>query len=540
MPKPAVLFSPYASEQLKLGFDQMARLLAGTLGPSQGMVLSTKALAEAPEVLSDAATIARRVIALPQRQQDVGAMLLRQLVWRMHQRFGDGAATTAVLAQSLLHHINRMKAAGFNPMMMQEGIKAAAETVVSTLRDMSQPANDWETLAAVGQSVCGEQKLGDVLGELVEILGPNGHVTVTDHMSPVLDRAYLNGGRWKGSLISPYLMTAASVRLSVLSNVHVALYADRLLTSASELEVLLGGVAQSKTPHLLLVAYEFSDEILNALVATHTSEESKVKITAVKLSRGGDFGREEMADLALLTGATVLGPETGRPLTTVSGADLGQAGRVEAGEQYFLVQQGKGNAAALREQLEKLERYAGALPLGDDGHDRLQERIGRLGGNAALLKIGALTKAERAFLHQAAEQGIKAVQAARRGGVVAGGGTAYLHCLDAVAETADSLSGEARVGAQIVTEALQAPFAQLLENGGVAVPALAQADILAEAPGLLYDVMTHQIVAGRAAGLLDATEVVIGALETAVSGAFMASSIDAVVLKKKPKMTYDP
>lgn len=540
MAKSAVLFPPYATEQLKMGFDQMAKLLTGTLGPSQGVVLSTKALDGPPEVLNDAAIIARRVVALPQRQQDVGAMILRQIVWRMRQRFGDGAALTAVLAQSLLHHIHKMRAAEMNPMVMQQGIKAATEMAVSTLRAMAKPATDWETLAAVGLSVTGHQTLGDILGELVELLGSNGHVTVTDHMSPVLDRAYLNGGRWAGKLISPYMMTATAVRQAVLSNVHVALYAERLFVPAEELEVLLGGIAQSKTPNLLLVAYEFSDEIMNALVTTHTSEESKVKITAVKLSRGGDFGRDEMADLALLTGATVLGSETGRTMATVSGSDLGKAGRIEASEQHFVVQQGEGNAVLLREQIEKLETYASSLAPGDDERARFQDRIGRLSGNAAILKVGALTKAERTYLHQAAEQGVKAVQAAGRGGVVPGGGTSYLHCLAAVNDVADSLTDEARVGAQAVAQALQAPFAQLLCNGGVRVPALAQANILAERPGLLFDVMTGKLVQARTAGLLDAAEVVIGALETAVSGALMASSIEAVVLKKKPKLSHDP
>ncbi|MEM7114510.1 MAG: TCP-1/cpn60 chaperonin family protein [Chloroflexota bacterium] len=540
MPKPAVLFSPYATEQLKSGFDQMAKLLTGTLGPSQGIVLSTKGLGGPPELLNDAAMIARRVVALPERQQDVGAMILRQIVWRMRQRFGDGAALTAVLAQSLLHHIHKMRAAEMNPMVMQQGIRAAAETAVSTLRAMAEPATDWETLAAVGLSVTGHLQLGDILGELVELLGPNGHVTVTDHMAPVLDRTYLNGGRWAGKLISPYMMTATAVRQAVQSNVHVALYAGRLLNPAEELEVLLGGVAQSKTPHLLLVAYEFSDEVMNALVTTHTSEESKVKITAVKLTRGGDFGRDEMADIALLTGATVLGPDTGRKLTTVSGNDLGQAGRVEAGEQHFVMQQGAGNATQLREEIEKLESYASRLPPGDDDRARFQDRIGRLSGNAAILKVGAYTKAERTYLHQAAEQGVKAVQAAGRGGVVPGGGTAYLHCLAAVNDLAAALEGEARVGAKAVAEALQAPFAQLLRNGGVVVPALPQAEILAEPPGLLFDVMQGKLRQARAAGLMDAAEVTIGALETAVSGALMASSIETVVLKKKPKMVYEP
>lgn len=539
MLKPAVIFAPHATEQLNMGFEQLAKLLAATLGPSQGAVLSAKDAAGAPELLTDAATIARRMVGLPDRRQDVGAMLLRQLVWRMHERLGDGAATTAVLAHALLQHTTHLRAAGANPMIMQQGIRAAAQTAVSTLRTLAQPATDWETLAAVGHSVTGHPQLGDILGELVELLGANGHISLNDTLSPTLDRVYLNGGRWQGSLISPYLMTATAVRQASHSNVHIALYADRL-HDAPALPPLLEAIAQSKTPNLLLVAYEFNDDVRNTLVGTHTSSDNKLNIAAVKLNRGGEYGRDELEDLALLTGATVLGSEKGRPLSSLHSSDLGQAGRIEASETHLLVQQGRGSAPQLRQQIENLQHYAHSLPFGDSDRQRFQERIARLSGNNAILHVGAHTKAERTFLHQAAEQGVKAVQAAARGGVLPGGTTAYLHCLAAVQNLADSLSGDARFGAQAVAQALQAPFATLLHNGGVTVPALPQQEILAQPPGLLFDVVTGKLADARAAGLLDAAEVVIGALETAVSGTIMASSIDTLVLHKKPEMSYEP
>ena len=169
MPKPSVVFAPNSAEKLKQGFDTLANLLAIKLGPSQGIVLSTKDTPGPPDVLSDAATIARRMIALPDRQTDVGAMLLRNTVWRVHQRVGDGTATTAVLAQAMLASAYRMVVAGASAVAMQRGMERAGAVVLQQLREMAAPADNWETLAAVGHAVTGRQDLGDALGELAVV-----------------------------------------------------------------------------------------------------------------------------------------------------------------------------------------------------------------------------------------------------------------------------------------------------------------------------------------------------------------------------------
>jgi chaperonin GroEL len=192
---PLVLFAPQSRSAFKAGFDQMARLLAQTLGPSQGIVLHTTALKPSPEPLTDSATIARRVVALPDRAQDVGGMLLRNLVWRVHQRVGDGGATTAVLAQAILEQANRYVMAGANPVRVQAGIQKAAAQAVTTLKNMSTPVKSQEDLALVAYATTHEPELSFVLGEMLDLLGEYAHVIVEEYMAPYLEREYITGGR---------------------------------------------------------------------------------------------------------------------------------------------------------------------------------------------------------------------------------------------------------------------------------------------------------------------------------------------------------
>ena len=539
MRKPSVVNQPEATDQLKRGFDQMARLLAGTLGPSQGMVLSTKEMSEAPEILNDAATIARRVIEIPDRRQDVGAMILRQMVWRVHQRVGDGGATAAVLGQAILDYGYRMVVAGASAVAVQDGIKLATEAAVAALDEMAEPAESWDDLAAVGLAVTGNQLLGDILGELVELLGPRGHIRVEDFMAPTIERIYQSGGRWSGDLISPYLITANASQQAIATNAHVAIVAGKISDSA-EIIPLLKLVAESEHKTLLLVAFEISPEVRNTLVGTHSSDDSEINIVGFTLNRAGVSGATELEDLGLLTGAAVLATAKGDSLTRISAEQLGRAGRVEAGKQELFVMQGAGSRSAIQDEMQQMQSRLDRMPPDDDDRKTLALRVARMGGNSATLKIGSISKTERAYLHAAAEQGIKAVQSAARSGVVPGGGTAYLRCQEALAPLLAATRGDERAGVMAVWTALQAPFEKILGNGGVQVPAVQRDVILNAEPGLIYDVMGRGFAQARGCGVMDSAEVLTTALTTAASGAAMALSVDTLVLHKKPKMSYDP
>ena len=225
MAKPAVLHSPEVDLYLKQGFDTLAEALAVTLGPTQGIVLSASENRSSPELLSDAATIARRILALPHRSEDVGAMLLRNLVWRMQLKAGDGCATTAVLAQSILNQAQRYKAAGANAMLLQRGLKQAVVAASNALRQMAQPVQDEEELTKVAETITAEPELSLILGELFDILGAEAYITIEDYVAPYLEREYQEGGRWAGRLSSPYFITDPARQRAVLGGCTVALFA---------------------------------------------------------------------------------------------------------------------------------------------------------------------------------------------------------------------------------------------------------------------------------------------------------------------------
>lgn len=539
MPRPSVMLNSEAQGWLRAGFDELAQLLAVTLGPTQGSVLIERADKPQPELLTDAATIARRIISLRDRRRDVGAMLLRQAVWRTGQRVGDGTAVTAVLARALLQEAAKMVAAGANPIQVQRGVRQAIEAARSDLLARSAPAHSMEMLTAVAQNVTGRRDLGLVLGELFDLLGEDAHIIIEDYTAPTIERTYLDGGRWTGKLISPYMQTTPISKRAVQTNCRIALYSERL-HDAEDVEPLLELVLQSKQKRLLLVGTEIGGSARDTLILNHTSDDSPLSIAAVSLGIGGARGESDLHDLALLTGATVLGSHIGTRLRHIRAEQLGFAGRVEAGGDFFVVAQGGGSRARRQAQIGALHQQLVAHKVEDDESKRLRLRLGRLSGKSAVLKIGASTKAERTALHQKAEQGVRAMAATVRGGVVVGGGLSLFRCRGAVEEQVARMVGDERMGGSAVVRALAAPALQIMKNAGVHSPAATLARLEEREQDCVFNVLTGAFENGFDSAILDPTPVIVTALESAASAALLALSVDAIVLHKKPELSYEP
>ncbi len=539
MNTPAVILNPEAQNMLQSGFYEIAHLLSLTLGPTQGSVLVDSDTKERPDLLTDAATIARRIIGLPDRGRDVGAMLLRQTVWRSSQREGDGTALTAVIAQAVLKEATKMIAAGANPMMVQRGVRQAVDVARKALEAQAKPVQTDDDLTAVAQAVTGHRALSVVLGELYDLLGAEAHIIIEDFMAPLIERTYLDGGRWSGQVISPYMHSTKISKKAIQTNCRVVLYQERL-HDAEDVEPLLEMMIKNEQKKLLLVAVEIKGAALETLVLNHTNEETPLSITAVALPAGGERGREDMLDLETLTGATALGSHIGRQLRHIKMEDLGKAGRIEAGNEHFFVMQGGGNRSNRQKTIEAYKTQLSQMKVYDDQKKRLQMRIGRLTGHAAILKIGATTKVERTHLHQKAEQGIKALAATVEGGYVLGGGLALRNCQPAVWECVESLSGDERMGATAVYHALEAPALQILRNAGTSSPEALLNQLEFQPEGTVFDVISGEFKDAYTAGIVDPLRVVLSSLESGASGAMLALSIETMVLNKKPEMTFDP
>jgi len=535
---PKVILPPTARGFLKDGFDQMARVLALTLGPTHGIGFSSTILKPTPEPITDAATIARRITALPNRARDVGAMLLRSLVWRVHQRIGDGTATTAVLAQAILEQAHRYVAAGASPVRLQAGIQKATSRVITGLRDMATPVTSREQLAWVAYCTTQEPELSITLSEMFDQLGEHAHVEIENYMAPYLEREYIHGGRWQAKLISSHLISEAGTGKATCRECNVVLFNGNL-TTADEVLPTIKILSQSEHKNLLLVAQKISGEALNILVASYVQNKPKLQFVLVDLVNTGEKALNDLQDLSLLTGARLFNVETGDRLAAIKPADMGSAGYAEANSEYLLVSGGKGAPAALIEQIKGLHKYLRSLAFDDDQGAEIEIRLGRLSGSQGILKIGAYTQKERDVLHQKAQQGVKSLQAARKGGTLPGGGTAYLHCIKLVEEM-ECADEDERMGYRAVARALRRPFEQLLQNAGETNSGSLAHQIISSAPGMVFDIEDKIICSATEAGILDAARTLIASLETASSGAQMAISTEVLVLKRKPKISYEP
>jgi chaperonin GroEL len=424
--------------------------------------------------------------------------------------------------------------AGGDPTIVKSGIERALAVALSALASQSRAVTGEEHLTRLAQTMTGDPDLSLLLGEMLDVLGPAAHVTVEDYEAPYLERASQDGGSWRAAIASPYLLTDAIGRRAVLEDCHVVLCASKL-DSVDDIAPLLALIAEGKA-RLLLVAHEISGKALNTLLINH--DRGTVKTVTVWLRRGGEDRANDYSDLAVLTGATVLGPEYGRLLRNIEKGDLGGAHRVEATADELLIRGGAGDPAVRRAFVDglrlELEERGRPLPGTTQEVVGRRLRLARMAGGSGVLKVGAHTRSERESRHQRAEKAIRALRLALQDGVVPGGGAAYLWAVEAVRSFAAALSGDSRQGALILARAMEAPCQRIVQNRGGISPNTVLAELHRSGPGYTYDVLTEQVVPAQESGLEDPVGVLRVALEAAVSGAMSALTVAVIVLRRRP------
>lgn len=528
---PNIITDEQAHQRILAGFHTLAELLAVTLGPCHGLVLSQLGKADF-ELLSDAGTIARRFLELPDRAANTGAMLLRNLVWQINTTVGDGCATAAVLAQAMLAAAAPARAAGAQLRDIIAGMQQSVDCAIEALQAMARPVRDDADLLRLALTATNDANLSTVLAEIYARLGADAAISIEEYLAPYTEREYLPGGVWKGRLAAWGLATSGDQRVAECQNAVVALY-EGTIEHVDQVLALLELVSELKKP-LVLIANRIAGQALQTMVLNQ--QRGIMPVVAVELRSFGPENNQDFADLAALTSARVLTEAAGDALKSISQQDLGYTPFVRVSSETLVLAgpdesaQRSAHIAGLRRQLEAATSLEQAAPL--------RQRIGRLVGKCATLKIGASTESERLLRRRQAERAVLTLRAAMCHGLVPGGGIAYLACLPAVQEL--EFEGDMAFGQSAVLEALAAPFYQLLTNAGEPDPAVRLLEVLEQENIVGYDVMQRIPISDWNEAILDGASVLIEALRGAWSCVQMALTTDVIVLKQRPEISMRP
>lgn len=538
--RPAIVFQPRVYQGLKQGVDQLANVVRLTLGPlPRAVAIERMSRDRSPEILDDSATITRRVIQLPQRTVDVGAMLLRHSLWQMHEAVGDGSTTMAVIFQALLDEgIKYIVSAQGDPMLLRRGLERHMKTAIQALRACATPLQGRDKIAQMAMGLCQDDEMARLLGEIFDIVGGDGMVEIRGSSRRVTEREYIEGTYWDGSGWCSSLMETDHARHRTVLDDAAILITDISVENAGDLVPVLEMAVQAKLRNLVLVLRKIPDSGIALLL--HNQKSGVINTLAVRTPKIIEADRmAALEDLAVLTGGRVfLGSES---LAGVKPADLGHARQAWATADYFGVIGGKGDPHQLRQHIVRIR----AMMNRSEGEDRerFQKRLGRLLGGTAILYVGGSTESETELRKAKAERAALTLRAALRGGVVPGGGAALLACQKALrlADDGHDAGGgpDDQAARRILCRALEEPLRVIAANAGYNPDTIV--DRVKAAPdGYGFDAWTGQVVDMREAGIVDAALVLEKALQVAVSGASMALTTEVIVHRKRPQEAYTP
>jgi chaperonin GroEL len=529
---PRVVFQPQVHQGMQRGISRLVNAIRPTLGPLPRVVVNEKELERGhPEYLSDGAVIARRIVQLPNREEDMGAMYLRQMLWQLHETSGDGTATAAVMFEEIFNLGVRYLTAGGNAMLLRRHLENACALVQDHLGHMTIPISGREKLSGLAETICYDPPLARMLGEIFDIIGPYGNLDVRSGRSRDLEREYIEGMYWAGGIYSREMITHAALGRAQLEDAAI-LISDLEATEPQDLFPLLEAAIQSGMKALFIVLDSISDRALSVLLLKSNRE--KIQVVAVKSPASrDDVRRTALEDLAVLTGGQVYHRASGYALKNVSIQDLGRVRRAWADPNYFGIVGGRGDPRKLREHIASLRTTFKNIKDVDE-RKRLQERIGKLMGGSATLWVGAATPSEVDRRKEMAARTAEAMRGAMREGVLPGGGVALIACkslLEAKLHAAHET--DERAAYNILLQAFETPLRTLLVNAGYK-PDEVLASVFRAGPGYGFDVLRGQVIDMAQAGIFDAASVIKAAVFSALHGAALALTVDVLVHRQNP------
>lgn len=520
-----ILFNEEARRSLERGVNALADAVKVTLGPKGRNVVLKKKFG-APTITNDGVTIARD-IELEDPFENMGAQLVKEVSIKTNDVAGDGTTTATVLAQAMINEGMRNVAAGANPMVLKKGIKKAVDVLVDELKNVSQKVETKAAKAQVASISAADDEIGNLIADAMEKVGDDGVITVEESKTMETHLETVEGMQFDRGYISPYMATDADKMEAVLSNPYVFI-TDRKITMIADIMPVLEKVVQNGG-ELLIIAEDVEGEALATLVVNKLR--GTFKAVAVKAPGFGDRRKAMLQDIATLTGATVISEEVGRKLDSASMADLGRAGQVRVTKELTTIVDGLGDKDAIAARVAQIRAQIPETT-SDFDKEKLQERLAKLAGGVAVIKVGAATEVELKDKKLRIEDALNATRAAVAEGIVAGGGTALLQVQPALAKI--KATGDEKTGVEIVKRAIEEPVRQIAYNAGLEGAVIVDT-IKRSRKGYGFNALTEEYVDMIEAGIVDPTKVTRSALQNAASIASMVLTTESIVADKPAK-----
>ena len=514
-----------ARKALQAGVDQLADTVKITLGPKGRNVVLDKKYG-APLITNDGVSIAKEV-ELPDPFENMGAQLVKEVSTKTNDVAGDGTTTATLLAQAMIHEGLKNLAAGANPIVVKKGMAKAVEAAVAEVKKQAKKVNGSSDIARVGAVSSGDEEIGKLIADAMEKVSADGVITIEESKTAETYSEVVEGMQFDRGYITPYMVTDTEKMEAVIDDAYI-LITDKKISVISDILPILEQLVQSGKK-LVIIAEDVEGEALNTLIVNRLR--GTLNVVCVKAPGFGDRRKEMLQDIAILTGSTVISEEVGLELKTATVDMLGRARQVKVTKENTTIVDGAGDAQAIKDRVAQIRSQI-ANTTSDYDKEKLQERLAKMAGGVAVIKVGAATETEMKEKKLRIEDALNATRAAVEEGVVAGGGTIFVNVIPAVEALLDSVDGDEKTGVRIIAKALEAPIRQIAANAGLDGSVILEKVRNSGKLGYGFDAYKEEYCDMVAAGIIDPAKVTRSALENAASVSAMVLTTESLVADK--------
>ena len=520
-----IKFGAEARAALEAGVDKLSNTVRVTLGPKGRNVVLDKSFG-APLITNDGVTIAKEV-ELEDPFENMGAQLVKEVATKTNDVAGDGTTTATVLAQAMINEGMKNLATGANPIILRKGMKKATDTAVEAIKNMSSVLTGKEQIAKVAAISAGDEKVGEMVADAMEKVSNDGVITIEESKTMQTELDMVEGMQFDRGYLSAYMATNMDKMEAELESPYI-LITDKKISNIQEILPLLEQVVQAGA-RLLIIAEDVEGEALSTLVINKLR--GTFNVVAVKAPGYGDRRKEMLKDIAVLTGGEVISEELGLDLKETTMDQLGRAKSVKVGKETTIIVDGEGSKEDIQARIAQIKAQIEETT-SDFDREKLQERLAKMSGGVAVVRVGAATETEMQEAKLRMEDALAATRAAVEEGIIAGGGSAYIHASKEVAKLVNALEGDEKTGANVILKALEAPLRRISENAGLEGSVIIDR-VRSEEPGFGFNALTEEYVNMVENGILDPAKVTRSALQNATSVASTLLTTESVVANIK-------